>query len=173
MRIGTLFVGGVAGAVLMFMFDPRAGRRRRALTRDRLTGVRNRSVRRARRFGRRTGAEIYGARQKMTHMHPEQKPPPNDATLARTVESELFRDSHVPKGRINISAESGVVVLRGELDRRSQIAVIEQMVRKVPGVFDVENLMPVRGTPAPNKAAALQASDAALNRQLPQQPAIP
>jgi hypothetical protein len=173
MRAGALLAGGIAGAALMFMFDPRAGRRRRALTRDRLTGVRNRSVRRARRFGRRTGAEIYGVRQKMTHMHPEQKPPPNDVTLARTVESELFRDPHIPKGRINISAESGVVVLRGEMDRDAQISVIEQMVRKIPGVYDVENLMHVRGTPAPNKIAALQASGATLNRQLPRQPAIP
>lgn len=173
MRLGAFVLGGIAGATLMFMFDPRTGRRRRALTRDRFTGTRNRTIRRARRLGRKTGAEIYGVRQRMSHHHPEQKPPPNDATLARTVESELFRDPQIPKGRINISAEAGCVVLRGELERNDQIASIEQQVRKVPGVLDVENLMHLRGTPAPNKAAALQASDAALNRQLPRQPAIP
>jgi hypothetical protein len=173
MRVGTLLVGGIAGAASMFMLDPRAGRRRRALVRDRLNGARNRSIRRAQRFSRRTGAEIYGMRHLLTHVRPKRKPTPNDATLARTVESHLFRDPSVPKGRINLSAESGVVVLRGEMDRSGQITAIEEMVRRVPGVYDVENLLHVRGTPAPNKVAALKAGEAALNRQLPRQPAIP
>jgi hypothetical protein len=173
MRVRTLLLGGVAGAALMFILDPRSGRRRRATARDRLIGTKNRTTRRARRFGRRTGAELYGAKQKMTHRHPERKPPPNDATLAHTVESELFRDPDVPKGRININAEHGVIVLRGEIDRPEQITAIEEQVRKVPGVFDVDNLLHLRGTPAPNKAPSLEADAARLNQRLPQESTAP
>ena len=43
----------------------------------------------------------------------------------RRVESELFRDPSVPKGRLNINAEHGVVVLRGVTDSPDQIRTLE------------------------------------------------
>jgi osmotically-inducible protein OsmY len=78
----------------------------------------------------------------------EERMPPNDATLARKVETQLFADPDLPKGRININAEHGVVVLRGELDRPEEIDAVETAARKVSGVLDVKNLLHLTGTPA-------------------------
>lgn len=81
---------------------------------------------------------------------PEQRPPADDATLAHRVETELFCDPDIPKGQINVNAEHGVVVLRGEVERPEQIAAIEKKVWKIAGVRTVENLLHLPGTPAPS-----------------------
>ena len=78
---------------------------------------------------------------------------PNDATLVQRVESQIMRGQEVPKGAININAEDGVVVLRGELDRPEQIRDLEGAARHVKGVRGVRNLLHLHGTPAPNKPA--------------------
>ena len=161
-----------AGAALTYMLDPDRGRRRRAMARHRLMGTARRSRRRAARLGRSAGAEAYSVTQKVTHLRPEDKGPVDDVTLTRMVESELFRDPDVPKGQININAQEGVVVLRGEVERPEQIKNLETKVRKVHGVRDVQNLLHTAGTPPPNKAEALQASAADLNQRLPKQAAI-
>ena len=38
-------------------------------------------------------------------------------TLARKVESEIFRAADAPKGAVSVNAENGVVFLRGEVDK--------------------------------------------------------
>ena len=65
------------------------------------------------------------------------------------MESAIFRDPAVPKGRININAERGRVVLRGEVDQVEQISALEAAARQMLGVTDVENLLHIPGTPAP------------------------
>jgi hypothetical protein len=144
-----MLLAGVAGAALTYFLDPDRGRRRRNMARDRLGGVLRHQYSRAERLGRAARAEAYGVKQKMAHPVSEDDAPPNDATLTQRVESEVFRDPGVPKGRININAEEGVIVLRGELDHPEQITDIENRVRNVPGVLDVKNLLHLPGTPAP------------------------
>jgi len=73
----------------------------------------------------------------------------DDATLVDKVESAIFRDPAVPKGRITINAERGRVVLRGEVDQSEQISALDAAARQVPGVKDVENLLHLPGTPTP------------------------
>jgi hypothetical protein len=75
----------------------------------------------------------------------------DDLTLLDRVESEVFRDPAIPKGDINVMVVDGKAVLRGQV-AEPQIGAIETAVRKVVGVKDVENLLHVPGTPAPNKA---------------------
>jgi hypothetical protein len=144
-------VGGVLGALLVYFLDPEQGRRRRNVARDRLLASGRRGVERLTRFGRAAGAEAYGASQKLTHLHPDDQPSPNDVTLAQKVASEISRDPDVPKGRLNVNAEDGVVVLRGEVDRPEQIAAAEAAARQVPGVRDVRNLLHLPGTPIPDR----------------------
>ena len=45
----------------------------------------------------------------------------DDVTLARKVETELFRPADVPKGAISVNVNDGVVELRGELPDQAQI----------------------------------------------------
>lgn len=73
----------------------------------------------------------------------------DDATLAQKVMTELFRDPHVPKGAINVNAENGVVLLRGEIEEPAMIVEIVARTRRIRGVADVENLMHLPGDSVP------------------------
>ena len=149
--------GAAAGAGLMYFLDPAQGKRRRHVTRDRLLAAARRTGRRLQRFRRRVAADAYGLTRRVTHAEPPDTPLPNDPTLAQKVESILFRDPAVPKGRLNINVVDGVVVLRGEVEHPDQIAALEREVRQIPGVRDVENYLHLPHTPAPNKLDALEA----------------
>src|SRR5436853_636841 len=76
-------------------------------------------------------AETYVVSPRIVHQVPKQTEIPDDETLRQRVESQLFRDRHVPKGNLNISAEHGMVILRGELDSPLEIAQLEERVRRI------------------------------------------
>ena len=143
-----LAVIGAVGAGLAYFLDPQNGRRRRNMARDRATAFFRRLWRRGERGGRAVAAEAYGVSQKVTHLREEEKPPPDDVTLARKVESEIFRNPEVPKGQIDVNAQNGVVVLRGEAPTPDMINDLVEKTRKIQGVVDVENLLHLPGTPA-------------------------
>jgi hypothetical protein len=85
----------------------------------------------------------------------------DDETLTQRVESEIYRDATLPKGPVTLHAQDGMVTLRGVLERHEQMRAFEEAVRKVPGVRDVQNLLHLPDTAAPNKRAALDASEKA------------
>lgn len=147
------FLAGAAafGAALTYFFDPQNGKRRRKMLVDRTGGVFRRGGRRAERAGRMVAAEAYGLKQKATHLREEEKAEPDDVTLARKVETQLFRPADAPKGQVDINVENGVVYLRGEVERPEIIEDLEKNARKVKGVREVENLLHLPGTPAPTK----------------------
>jgi osmotically-inducible protein OsmY len=136
-------------AAAVYFFDPQNGRRRRAQLRDRVPALFRRARRRAERAERAVAGEASGLAAKATHLREEEKPQPDDVTLAHKVESELFRDESVPKGQINVNAENGKIVLRGEVERPELIADLEERARAIHGVHDVENLLHLPGAPAP------------------------
>ncbi len=147
----TVLTGGI-GAALAFFFDPQSGNRRRKMTVDRVAGFFRRRGREGARVARGVAAEAYGVSQKVQHLREEPKPQPDDVTLARKVETEIFRGADVPKGQINVNAEDGVVFLRGEVAQPDLISDLERKTRKVQGVRDVENLLHVPGQEAPTKS---------------------
>jgi osmotically-inducible protein OsmY len=73
----------------------------------------------------------------------------DDTTLARKVETELFRPEDAPKGQVDVSAARGVVTLRGEVGSGELIAELVERTRKVQGVQGVESLLHTPDTPAP------------------------
>jgi osmotically-inducible protein OsmY len=139
------------GALLAYFFDPDNGRRRRALARDRVPAFFRGMSQKAERTGKAVAAEAEGVKQKATHLKEEEKPQPDDVTLARKVETEIFRDADVPKGQINVNAENGKIVLRGEVEKPELIKDLEKKTKKVQGVTEVENLLHTPGSPAPAK----------------------
>ena len=141
---------GALGAAAMYFFDPQSGRRRRAMLRDRTLALFRRGARQAERTGRGVAAEAYGVAQKVTHLQEEPKDF-DDVTLARKVETEIFRGADVPKGKINVNAENGVVYLRGEADTQQMIEDLVERTRKVQGVQGVENLLHLPNEPAEMK----------------------
>jgi BON domain len=136
------------GAALVYFFDPDNGKRRRKVTIDRMAGFTRRY---GRRLGRGAASGAYAWKQKVTHLREEPKAQPDDVTLARKVETEIFRGPDVPKGKINVNAENGVIVLRGEADTPEMIEDLAERARQVQGVRDVDNLLHVPGALPPSR----------------------
>ena len=130
------------GAALSYFFDPDNGRRRRKVAADRLASL-------GRKHGKRaikgTVAHTTALKQKAAHRSEEPKPQPDDVTLARKVETEIFREPDVPKGKINVNAENGKIVLRGEVDSPELIDDLVSKARGVQGVQEVESLLHTPG----------------------------
>jgi hypothetical protein len=140
----------VLGALASYLLDPDRGRSRRARLADQAAGLTRRGMARAQRGARMIGSTIEGKSQAFRHRG-EEEAMPNDAALADKVESELFRDPSIPKGKININVEQGRVVLRGEVDDDAQRRKLERQASRVPGVWSVENLLHLPGERAPGE----------------------
>ena len=157
-------VGMTMGALLAYFLDPKAGRRRRHTARDRAMSRVRHGERRAAARARRAESHAVGiARRTLNAARPRHREPFDDVTLARKVESELYRRARVPKGHISINAEDGLVFLRGVMDRQQDIERIEVATRQIEGVREVENLIHLPGTPAPAshpKSRRLRSSNA-------------
>jgi hypothetical protein len=149
MRVFAL--GGALGALLAYFLDPRSGKRRRHLAFDRTAAFFRSGGRHVARAGRGVAAEAYGVSQKVQHLKEEPKDF-DDATLADKVRSQVFRDPGVPKGKLNVNVQNGVVQLRGEVPRADLIEELVARTRDVQGVRDVENLLHIPGTSAPMHA---------------------
>jgi osmotically-inducible protein OsmY len=139
-------LAGAIGAALAYFFDPDNGRRRRKILVDK-TG---KYFRQGAQQAQGVGAAAQGLKAQATRRSEEPKPQPDDVTLARKVETEIFRDAEVPKGQINVNAEDGVVYLRGEV-QPDMIEELASKARKVQGVLGVENLLHAPGQEAPAK----------------------
>jgi BON domain len=72
----------------------------------------------------------------------------DDVGLARKVETIIFRDDSVPKGKIDVNAADGVVWIRGEAKNPEMIRTIEAQATAIPEVKRVENLLHLPKTPA-------------------------
>lgn len=149
LRSLVLLVGGaLAGAAATFFFDPARGRGRRARYADQLAATVRRGSRAAERALRVIGSDAGGRINALRHGGEEARVL-NDAELAHAVETELFRDPSVPKGRLNINVERGIVVLRGEVASDAQRDRIAKRAARISGVWSVRNLMHLPGEPAP------------------------
>lgn len=111
-----------AGTAVVYFFDPRHGTRRRNMALGKTTAL-------FQRIGNVTSA------------------PRTDAELADKVRSEAL--GHFHGAAINVNVENGIAVLRGVLPSQSEIADLEQRVRKVSGVLDVRNLVHLPGETPP------------------------
>ena len=148
---GVFGAGAAFGAALAFFLDPREGKRRRHMLRDRTLGLSRRGGRRLGRAARTAGASVRGFSQRARHLREEPKDL-DDVTLARKVETEIFRPVDAPKGQVNVNVEDGVVYLRGELPRAETIADLVRRAERVQGVRRVESILHLPGTKAPTKS---------------------
>jgi hypothetical protein len=148
----SILVGAIVGAGAAYLLDPERGRARRAMLADRVGAQLRRGWQATNQLRTRTSAGAAAFPQRMVQLRSMRPRPADDLTLRDRVESEVFRNADLPKGRINFDVESAVVTIRGQVDNAYQIAYVEKAVLKVPGVAGVENLLHVDGTPAPNKA---------------------
>jgi hypothetical protein len=151
-KISLFAAGSAVGAAVAFFLDPQRGRARRKKAVDRVSGAVRRTTRRTARFGRHIASDSRGLAQRL-RARGEGRMPETDTVLVSKVQSEVLGDPDVPKGSVNVNAADGVVVLRGQVDRPDQIRKLENAVRKIDGVVDVENLLHLAGTPAPSASS--------------------
>jgi osmotically-inducible protein OsmY len=88
---------------------------------------------------------LVGALRADTLAEEKDRDRPSDPTLKDRVESELLRDPKVPKGSININAERGTLVLRGEVPSEELRERLGREAERVDGVWSVQNLLRVEG----------------------------
>ena len=96
--------------------------------------------------------------------------PPDDVTLARNVESEIFSDSEVPKGQINVNAENGKVYLRGEVGQPELIRDLEERARSVQGVRTWRTCSTFRARKRPEELDRASVGELPRQRERPPEP---
>jgi len=148
-----------AGALLMYYLDPVAGRRRRALVRDRAAHVKNVFTRSLPRRIEQRGRFMAGVARGIRHdaagiiVHDGQHAAiEDDETLVARVRSEVLRRRGIKAGEIHLDAYEGCVTLRGQLQHMDDIRRLIEDTRHVDGVRQVRSYLHLPGTLAPNKA---------------------
>lgn len=140
-RLFRLAAAFVAGAALMYYFDPQGGRRRRALVRDRGVAAGHDLARVARGKTRRASDRLQGVaartRARLRDM------PVDDERLLERVRASLGHVTH-RLGEIDVKVREGRVVLSGHAASRRQIEAIVHRVATLPGVGEVDNLLAPR-----------------------------
>jgi len=142
MGIIGIIIGGILGAVGMYLLDPNAGNRRRSELRDQMEKVRSKAENAAE-----TASEQIKDRAQdvaadvQSHLRPE---PVSDMTLVARVRSELGRAT-AHAGAIDVTATNGIIALSGHV-LASDLERVLTTARNVPGVQNVENRMMVHET---------------------------
>ena len=170
MKLRTMFIGGAAAAAVRYLLDPEQGDARR-------TRVKEQVMSRLGEVGGRAKGSATSAAQQMKERATELEANAtaqtstivvedlevDDQQLHACVQTDVLGRVDVPKDRIVMNVEDGIVVLRGELDSQAQIDDVLEKVGAVSGVRAIDSLLHVHGTPAPNKQEALKASERAAS----------
>jgi len=150
--MSSMLVAGLAaigGALAAFLADPDRGRARRARLLDQGAAIARRTARRAERTARGVAATASGAMKAASHARSSSSTgATDDVTLAARAETALFRDPSVPKGSINVNAERGTIVLRGEVPTAEMRDRLGEEAERIDGAWSVHNLLRVEGEEA-------------------------
>ena len=144
----TFLAGAAAGAAAAYFLDPQGGARRRNQTKDKTVSTVKSSA------SDLAGTARPAANKAQGVVHAATPPTPgngahDDITLARKVETEIFRSPDAPKSGVSVNVENGVVFLRGTVDDQAWIDRLGTDARQVQGVKEVRNLLHRPGTPTP------------------------
>ena len=71
----------------------------------------------------------------------------DDVTIARKVESEIFRPPEAPKDSVSVNVQHGIVELRGEVKRPEDVEALGAAAARVEGVEEVRNLLHTPASP--------------------------
>jgi hypothetical protein len=160
-RLRTLLIAAVAGAAAMFFLEPRSGRRRRALARDKARHYARLVPSAFGRLGRRMAGPMHGAAHEAAarmHWYVAPPVPDRDQFIKERVESELGHARELPLSALNFDAADGVVRVRGTVPDAATAQDIIARVAKVTGVRAAESRMQTPdGTPIRSIAGDAQA----------------
>jgi hypothetical protein len=120
---------------------------------DRAAGLVRRSGGRVWHLGRHIASDAAGMAARARNRNPSPKDL-DDVTLARKIETTLFRPADAPKESVNIDVVDGIVTLRGEVKTPQEKEALEVAASEIPEVRAVENLLKLPKTPSPTRADA-------------------
>jgi osmotically-inducible protein OsmY len=151
-RLFTLLLGAAVGAAAAHFLDRDSGSRRRTQLREQaLSKARSGKEKAASGASFATGkAKGAAATATPSKLGGDRIEDVDDVTLARKVETEIFRDPEAPKGEVSVDVQDGVANLRGMVADEGWIAKLADEAAKVDGVKGVNNLLHRPGTPAPS-----------------------
>jgi osmotically-inducible protein OsmY len=145
----TFLAGAAVGAAAAYFLDPQGGAQRRNQTRDKAVSKAKHGAQDVAGTAKQAAGTARGKVHAVTPSMPGKGETPDDVTLVRKVETEIFRSADAPKGAVSVNAENGVVFLRGEVPEREWIDRLADEARRVDGVKEVRNLLHLPGTEAP------------------------
>jgi len=148
-RLITLLFGAAAGAAAAHFLDRDSGARRRSQLRDKAGSKARSGASQAATTASRAAGKVKGAAATATPSMGDRVEDVDDVTLARKVETVIFRDADAPKGQVSVDVQAGVVYLRGMVADDAWRERLAEEARKVDGVKGVKNLLHRPGTPAP------------------------
>jgi hyperosmotically inducible periplasmic protein len=150
-RLITLLFGAAAGAAAAHFLDPDSGRKRRNRLRDQAASKAHAGKDQAISAASHAADKAKGAVATATPSMPggHRLEDADDVTLARKVETVIFRAQDAPKGDVSVDVQAGVAHLRGEVADEEWIERLADEAKKVDGIKGVKNLLHRPGTPAP------------------------
>lgn len=161
MTLPGVLVGVAIGAFGMYYLDPREGRRRRALVKDKVAHSRHVFTRDIPETLEKRGRFLRGKVRGVGHEAAEliringHHEVVDDETLVDRVRSEVLRDNRYKAGEINIDAYHGSVTLRGQMQPEDARRLLHA-VKDVEGVRQVRSYLHAPGTLPPNKAEVFE-----------------
>src|SRR5918992_4229225 len=144
-RIPTSLLGAAAGAAAAHFLAPDSGARRRNTLRDRGASKARSAASTAQSQANYAAGQAKGVASAVTPSKTRLEDA-DDVTLARKVETEIFRAPDAPKGSVSVDVQNGIAHLRGEVADPEWIERLAADARKVDGIRGVENML---HTPTP------------------------
>lgn len=141
LREAAVSVRDQADTLISDLAEPVPEKTRRPLAAGALVGAAAAVAYGARKLVSDSGSDLPSPDVKPTAPSGPTDPALNDPALKAKVESELFRDSEVPKDKVLIDVADGVVTLRGELDDAQGAAALAEAAKTIDGVRAVDNLI--------------------------------
>ena len=140
MRSTRAFVIGVGTA---YFFDPRLGRRRRSVARDKGAKAMRQLTRTVGKKARFSAGKARGYYARSRHVVARPATESADAIVEQRIRSDALRDVGVSTRDVEIGVEDGVVTLTGEVVGDKRASDLVARIGKVPGVENVAAMLHV------------------------------
>ena len=150
MRSTRAFVIGVGAA---YFFDPRLGKRRRTVARDRGAKAMRQTTRIVGKKARFSAGKARGFYARTRHVVVRPTTESADAIVEQRIRSDALRDVGVSTRDVEIGVEDGVVTLTGQVVGDKRASDLVARIGKVPGVENVAAMLHVIAE-QPNDRAA-------------------
>jgi hypothetical protein len=131
------------GAGAAYLFDPRQGRRRRNVLRDRSAAMARRTVRLGTKKARFAGGHVRGVLARGKRLTQSSQVMSDDAKIVQRIRSDALRNVGVTTKDVEVEVEDGVATLRGTVGSRTLADDLVAHVSKVPGVRDVAAMIKI------------------------------